>query len=254
MLGLLVGQTGGRLVQEHDSRIPDDDTRELDEAPGSCAQAPDFLPGRLLEPDEGKCVVYVALPCGAPSSGVLLDHRDVLEHRQALDRLFLLERAPQAPAGAAVVGHAAAGPRRNARTAPVAGDTKPLSTLKNVVLPAPFGPIRPQVPCGNDDGHVVERYDASEADCQPLDLDHGPRPIAPASRLTPPEISRPRFRMSLGNLVDKALGSRDEHLEDADPEEDEEKVGIRPEEVEPVVQERGQQVLKQCRPRRRPRG
>ena len=29
---------------------------------------------------------------------------------------------------------------------PAAGLTKPLITLKNVVFPAPFGPIRPQVP------------------------------------------------------------------------------------------------------------
>ncbi len=32
---------------------------------------------------------------------------------------------------------------------PLRGVTKPDSTLKNVVLPAPFGPIRPQVPSGN---------------------------------------------------------------------------------------------------------
>ena len=37
----------------------------------------------------------------------------------------------------------------NARTVPAAGRTKPLSTLKNVVLPAPFGPMSPQVPCWN---------------------------------------------------------------------------------------------------------
>ncbi len=34
------------------------------------------------------------------------------------------------------------------RIDPPAGLTKPLSTLKNVVLPAPFGPIRPHVPPG----------------------------------------------------------------------------------------------------------
>ncbi len=32
---------------------------------------------------------------------------------------------------------------------PAAGLTKPLSTLKKVVLPAPFGPISPQVPASN---------------------------------------------------------------------------------------------------------
>ena len=37
----------------------------------------------------------------------------------------------------------------NVRTVPAAGRTKPLSTLKKVVLPAPFGPMRPQVPSWN---------------------------------------------------------------------------------------------------------
>ena len=32
---------------------------------------------------------------------------------------------------------------------PCIGLTKPLSTLKNVVLPAPFGPISPQVAASN---------------------------------------------------------------------------------------------------------
>ena len=41
-----------------------------------------------------------------------------------------------------------AGPRRKPRIDPAAGLTKPLRTLKNVVLPAPFGPIRPHVPPG----------------------------------------------------------------------------------------------------------
>src|SRR4051812_47086291 len=37
----------------------------------------------------------------------------------------------------------------NACTRPAAGFTKPLITLKNVVLPAPLGPISPQVPVSN---------------------------------------------------------------------------------------------------------
>ena len=32
---------------------------------------------------------------------------------------------------------------------PDAGRTNPDSTLKNVVLPAPFGPMSPQTPCSN---------------------------------------------------------------------------------------------------------
>ena len=37
----------------------------------------------------------------------------------------------------------------NADTLPATGLTNPLSTLKNVVLPAPLGPIRPHVPLSN---------------------------------------------------------------------------------------------------------
>ena len=52
---------------------------------------------------------------------------------------------PSARAGSAA---SRAGPRRRPCTRPAAGSTKPLSTLKNVVLPAPLGPISPQVPAG----------------------------------------------------------------------------------------------------------
>ena len=38
---------------------------------------------------------------------------------------------------------------RRTRDVPAAGLTNPLSTLKNVVLPAPLGPIRPHVPSSN---------------------------------------------------------------------------------------------------------
>ncbi len=48
---------------------------------------------------------------------------------------------------------------------PVIGTTNPLSTLRNVVLPAPFGPMmantssRPTLP-----GHAIEGNDATEVD------------------------------------------------------------------------------------------
>ena len=88
-------------------------------------------------------------------------------------------RSP-APSGTCVGAPSARGGSRpclsrsspNAVIEPVAGLTKPLSTLKNVVLPAPFGPIRPHVPPGNDDAHLVDRCDAAEAHGEVLDLDH----------------------------------------------------------------------------------
>ena len=70
-------------------------------------------------------------------------------HRQLLDRLLGLERPAQAPARAPEVRHRAAGRRRTPGPSLPAGSTKPLSTLKKVVLPAPLGPISPQVPDSN---------------------------------------------------------------------------------------------------------
>ena len=55
---------------------------------------------------------------------------------------------------------------------PAAGLTKPLMTLKKVVLPAPFGPIRPQVPLSKTTDDAVDRGDAFETDGEVVDLDH----------------------------------------------------------------------------------
>ena len=92
---------------------------------------------------------HVVAPRRALRARVLVDHRDVVEDRELLDRHLGLERPPQSPARAAVVGHlqqvlAEGGDRAGGRL-----DEAAESTLKNVVLPAPFGPIRPQVPPGN---------------------------------------------------------------------------------------------------------
>jgi len=69
----------------------------------------------------------------------------VVIDREFLDRLLVWKRAARAPAGAAKVRHReqilAECPH-----APALGLTNPLRTLKNVVFPAPLGPIRPHVP------------------------------------------------------------------------------------------------------------
>ena len=70
----------------------------------------------------------------------------------------------------------------NARIDPAAGLTKPLRTLKNVVLPAPFGPIRPQVPPGKTTLMSSIGVTPGEADGQALDLDHDGFPRAARRR------------------------------------------------------------------------
>ena len=73
------------------------------------------------------------------------------------------------------------------------GRTNPLSTLKNVVLPAPFGPISPQVPPGNVSVIRSIGMTPPKRTVRLVDLDH----VAGASRgacgMTSPPIARPRL-------------------------------------------------------------
>ena len=53
---------------------------------------------------------------------------------------------------------------------PVSAGSTPVTRLKNVVLPAPFGPISAWMSPGRDArAHVVERVEAAEALGQPFD-------------------------------------------------------------------------------------
>ena len=107
VLGLLVGQARGGLVEQDEPRAPDDGPRDLDEAALAGAERADRHVGvDVAQPDEverGEHVV-AARRAGAQAR-VLVRERDVRRDRQLLDRLLGLERAPQAPARAAVVRH-----------------------------------------------------------------------------------------------------------------------------------------------------
>ena len=88
-----------------------------------------------------------------------------------------------------------------ARTVPDAGRTNPDSTLKKVVLPAPFGPIRPQVPCSKTrfmlSSEVTPPYRTVRPEIliMPTPLPPGPCPRAShKSHDQPPSLS-----MSFGN-------------------------------------------------------
>ena len=117
-------------------------------------------------------------------------------------------RSAAAPSGRGGNGPSRAGPRRTRCTLPADGRTNPLRTLKNVVLPAPLGPISPHVPLSKRDVHPVQRGDAAEADGQVGDLDHRRR-RPPAARGAPsPQSNRPRRREVLGHLVDESRRAR----------------------------------------------
>ena len=89
---------------------------------------------------------------------------------------------------------------------PAAGLTNPLRTLKNVVLPAPFGPMSPHVPPGKTT--LMSSIGVTPAK----------RTVRPLTSITPPPfrrsgdrmrrtISRPRFAMSRGNCSARPPGA-----------------------------------------------
>ena len=156
------------------------------------------------------------------------------------DRLLGLERAPQSPAGPAEVGIASRSLAERDRPRPAIGRTKPLRTLKNVVLPAPLGPISPHVPrrTSRSCGRSGRRRRTARSGRRPRSrrrlrgrLAHG------QSRRS----CRPSLAEVLRHLLDDPAGRGEQHLQDADAEQDREPLGGHA----PVVEQRGQQPQEQ---------
>ena len=140
--GLLVGKSGRRLVEQDHARASDHRASDLHEPSLPRTELADLGLRRHVQADEVDRGQHIGSPGRAPGTRMLVDQRHVGEHRQLLDRHLRLEGAPEPPARPLVVGHpqeilAKAGDQID----PAAGLTNPLSTLKNVVLPAPFGPF-----------------------------------------------------------------------------------------------------------------
>ena len=148
VLGLLVGQAGGGLVEEDERgacRRPRARPRR-DGARGRRACRPwrrdRHRRGRRRRARRAR---RRGARRGCPAASARGRARRS-PRPKLLDRLLGLERRRSPQRARRKCGIA----RRSSPSAvirPDAGATKPLRTLKNVVLPAPFGPIRPQVPC-----------------------------------------------------------------------------------------------------------
>ena len=130
---------------------------------------------------------------------------------------------------------------------PPDGLTKPLITLKKVVLPAPLGPISPHVPSGNvtlmpsiglTPPKRTSRFSTSITSASPI----RPRPPAPRP------IRRAQLGHVLRELVHEPGGRREQHLEHPDAEEDREQVRGQA----PAVEQRGQVPVEQARHDRAP--
>jgi hypothetical protein len=103
---------------------------------------------------------------------MLVDHGDVVEDRELLDRLLGLERAAQAPACATEVRH----PQQvvaEAADCALRGADESAEDVEERRLACSVRPDQPARPAREDDADVVERRDAGEADGQAADLDHG---------------------------------------------------------------------------------
>ena len=108
---------------------------------------------------------------------------------------------------------------------PDAGATKPLRTLKNVVLPAPFGPIRPQVPASKrtvmpSSGVTPPKRTVRSS------ISISARAPRPAGRArVAPEISPHSRARSFGIWAAEPGRRGQQHLQHADAEQDREQVG-----------------------------
>ena len=145
--------------------------------------------------------------------------------RQLLDGLLGLERAPQPPARAAEVRHREQVVAERARSARTPGATKPLSTLKNVVLPAPLGPIRPQVPPSKRTVMPSSGVTPPKRTVRSVDLDHARRSSAGRPRRVAPAIKPATACEVLRHLVRQPARRGQQHLQDADAEQDRQQVG-----------------------------
>src|SRR5439155_11474860 len=121
-------------------------------------------------------------------------------------RLLLLERPPEPPACTPEVGHLedvlAEGRDRSGR-----GPDEPAHDVEEGRLARAVRADQPAGAAGEDDRHVVDRHDSSEADGEPVDLGHPAGSRAGTSRRARPKSKRPRFRMSFGNCSARPRGA-----------------------------------------------
>src|SRR3954463_10436596 len=132
--------------------------------------------------------------------------RDVRRDAQLLDRLLGLERAPQAPAGAAEVRH---GEQIVAERADAArrGHHEAAEDVEERRL---AGAVRADQAARarlEADGHPVERRDAAEADGQVLDLDQRARSWAGVRRRPAPPIAPHSRARSRGTCAASPAGA-----------------------------------------------
>ena len=95
--GLLVGQPGRRLVEQHQPRLADHGPGDLDEPPLAGTESPRPTVGVARQPDEVDRPHHLVAARAAVTAGVLVHEEHVLVHGEVGDRLLGLERSAQPP-------------------------------------------------------------------------------------------------------------------------------------------------------------
>ena len=145
MLGLLVGQAGRGLVEQHEPRRP---TTARATSTSRRSPAPSVPTWRRVGPRVRRTRSRRArLARGWRARGSSARGPSPRCRRSRAPRSPARSgRCAAAPSARGGSGPSRAGPRRRRVTLPAAGLMNPLRTLKKVVLPAPLGPISPHVP------------------------------------------------------------------------------------------------------------
>ena len=104
-LGLLVGQAGGRLVQEYEARGAHDGPSHLDETTLGGTEGAHLVVSVHSSPTKAMASSDGLAASAARPAGVLVDEKDVVEHGEVGDRLLGLERPSHAPPGPPEVVH-----------------------------------------------------------------------------------------------------------------------------------------------------
>src|SRR5262245_18627682 len=112
----------------------------------------------------------------------------------------------------------------SARTVPLIGRTNPLSTLKNVVLPAPFGPINPHVPESKVTVMPSSGVTPPKRTVRPAISIISPPPRRKVRRRSSRDQLSSQARQVLGYLRGQAAGRRQQHLQHAGAEQDDEQI------------------------------
>src|SRR3954470_8941556 len=105
----------------------------------------------------------------------------------------------------------------SAATVPRVGRTNPLTTLKNVVLPAPLGPTSPHTPPGSSNDTPSSGLNPPNATVR--SCTRSIRAL-PSSTAAPPQ---PRQRLELAG---DALRGRADGMDETDPEHHEDQVAV----------------------------